>query len=202
MGRPGLGTVERLDLALLVDREDDGVGGRIDVEADDVAQLGNEPRVGGELELLDPMRLKAVLVPDAVNGTGADIDGLRHHGGSPVGRLGRRLGLAERDDALGDVGLQGRDARRPRLVAQQALIAFLHEAFLPAPDAGLGLAGPAHDLVGTDAGGAQQHDLGPPHLLVGGVAVPRQRHEAAPDGRLESDGYSCSHATDSHARPV
>jgi hypothetical protein len=28
-----------LDLALLVDREDDGVGGRIDVETDDVAQL-------------------------------------------------------------------------------------------------------------------------------------------------------------------
>ena len=33
----GLGAVERLDLALLVDREDDGVGGRIDIEADDVA---------------------------------------------------------------------------------------------------------------------------------------------------------------------
>ena len=42
--------------------------------------LGDEPRVGGKLELLDPVRLKAVLAPDAVNGTGADVDGLRHHG--------------------------------------------------------------------------------------------------------------------------
>ena len=33
-----LGAVECLDLALLVDREDDGVGGRIDVETDDVAR--------------------------------------------------------------------------------------------------------------------------------------------------------------------
>jgi hypothetical protein len=34
--QPRLGPVERLDLALLVDREDDRMGGRIDVEADDV----------------------------------------------------------------------------------------------------------------------------------------------------------------------
>src|SRR5215831_6938349 len=34
-----LGAVERLDLALLVDREDNGMGGRIDVEADNVLEL-------------------------------------------------------------------------------------------------------------------------------------------------------------------
>ena len=32
----GLGAVERLDLALLINREGDGVGGRIDIETDDV----------------------------------------------------------------------------------------------------------------------------------------------------------------------
>ena len=35
----GLSAVERLDLALLIDREDYGMGGRIDIQADDVAQL-------------------------------------------------------------------------------------------------------------------------------------------------------------------
>jgi hypothetical protein len=35
----GLGAIERLDLALLVERQDDGVGGRFDVERDDVTQL-------------------------------------------------------------------------------------------------------------------------------------------------------------------
>ena len=38
----GLGAVERLDLALLVDREHDGVRRRIDIEPDHVAQLVDE----------------------------------------------------------------------------------------------------------------------------------------------------------------
>jgi hypothetical protein len=38
-------------LALPVDGQDDGVRRRIDVEADDVAQLVDEFRIGGELEL-------------------------------------------------------------------------------------------------------------------------------------------------------
>ena len=38
--QPGLGAIERLDLALLVHREHHGVRWRIDVEADDIAQLG------------------------------------------------------------------------------------------------------------------------------------------------------------------
>ena len=41
-----LGVVERLDLVLLIDRENDGMGGRIDIEADDVAQLVDKFRVG------------------------------------------------------------------------------------------------------------------------------------------------------------
>ena len=98
------------------------------------------------------MRLKAVCPPDPQNGAGADPDGLCHHGRSPLGRLGGRLGLAERDDPLGNVGPQGGDARGPRLVAQQTFVAFLHEALLPAPDTGLGLSGPPHDLVGADTG--------------------------------------------------
>ena len=202
-GQARLSAVECLDLALLVDGEDDGMSGWIDVETDDVAQLGDEPRISGELELLDPVRLKAVRAPDAVDGTGADVDGLRHHGSGPVGRFGGRLGLAERDDALGGIRSQGWDARRPRLVAQQPVVAFLHEAFLPAPDAGLGLAGPAHDLIGANTVCTQQHDLCPPYVLVGGVAVPCQRLEATPASRLESDGNSSSHATNSHTpQPV
>jgi len=38
-GQSGLRAVERLNLALFVDRQDDGVRGRIDVEPDDVAQF-------------------------------------------------------------------------------------------------------------------------------------------------------------------
>ena len=37
-----LGTVKRLDLAFLIDRQDNGVGWRIDIEANDIAQFADE----------------------------------------------------------------------------------------------------------------------------------------------------------------
>ena len=60
----GLSAVERLDLRLFVDREDDGMGGRIDIKPDHVAQLVDELRVVGELELLNPVWLETMRVPD------------------------------------------------------------------------------------------------------------------------------------------
>ena len=41
----GLRSVERLNLALLVHGQDDGVRGRIDIESDDIAQFVDELRV-------------------------------------------------------------------------------------------------------------------------------------------------------------
>ena len=38
----GLRAVDRLDLTLFIDGQHDGVRGRIGLQADDVAQLGNE----------------------------------------------------------------------------------------------------------------------------------------------------------------
>ena len=48
-----LGAVERLDLALFVDRQHHGVRRRIDVQPDDVLDLGGEVGIGRELENLD-----------------------------------------------------------------------------------------------------------------------------------------------------
>jgi hypothetical protein len=44
------GAVQRLDSAFLIDREHDGVGGRIDVQADDVLELGGKLRIVRQLE--------------------------------------------------------------------------------------------------------------------------------------------------------
>ena len=49
-----LGTIKCLNLALLIDRQDNGVVGRIDIEADDLMQFGSKLRIVGELELADP----------------------------------------------------------------------------------------------------------------------------------------------------
>ena len=52
-----------------------------------------------------------------------------------------------------------------------SLHALLHETLLPAPDASLGLAGPAHDLIRADAFRRQQDDLGSPRVLLRSIAV-------------------------------
>ena len=58
-----LGAMERLNLALLVDRDDDGVSWRIPVEADDVLDLLGEFGIAGALECADAMRLEAIYLP-------------------------------------------------------------------------------------------------------------------------------------------
>src|ERR1700722_10733898 len=194
----GLCAVEGLDLRLLIDRKDDGVGGRIDIEPDDIAQLFDKLRVVGELELPDPVRLETMRAPDALDGTCADADCFRHHGGSPMGRFGRRIGLGEHHDTLNEIRPQWRDARGSRLIVQQAVATSLHEALLPAPHAGFRFAGPAHDLVGTDAVGTQQDDLSPPDVLMRRITTPRERSQAAAVTGLESDRNSRSHPPDSH----
>lgn len=195
----GLGAVERLDLALLVDRQHDGVGRRIDIEADDVAQLVDEFRIVGELELPPAVGREAMCLPDAPDRAGADAGRLRHHVGRPVRRFARRIGKRHCHHVRGDIGSERRNARRPRLVAQQPVAAFRGKALLPAPHAGLRLAGPAHDLDGADAVGGQKHDLGAPDMLLWGIAVPNQRRQTGTIGRRNGERYSCAHAPDSHA---
>ena len=65
-GQARLGAVERLDLRLLINAEHHRVRRRVDVEPDDVAQLGDEFRIARELELPHPMRLEPVSAPDTL----------------------------------------------------------------------------------------------------------------------------------------
>ena len=48
-----LGTVEGLDLALFIDRKDDRMGGRVDIEPDNVLELFSELRIIRQLERAD-----------------------------------------------------------------------------------------------------------------------------------------------------
>jgi arabinofuranosyltransferase len=64
----GLGAVEGLDLALLVDTQDDRVVGRIQIEPDDVTHLLDEEGIRRDLEVLLAMGLKAERLPDALYG--------------------------------------------------------------------------------------------------------------------------------------
>ena len=58
-----LGAVQRLDLAFLIDAQHDRVLGWVQIQADDVVDLGDQFGVGGEFERLGPPRLDPVLAP-------------------------------------------------------------------------------------------------------------------------------------------
>ena len=115
----GLGAVERLDLRFLVDRQHDGMGRRVHVEADDVFDLLGEGGIVGSLEGAQPVRLQAVRLPDALDGAQRQADGLGHGPAGPMGRFAGRLAAGQRQD-LGDRRRRQRlPAGLPRLVAQQ-----------------------------------------------------------------------------------
>ncbi len=116
-----------------------------------------------------------------------------------MGRFARRRFHGQRDDLLGDAGIEFGDARGPRLVAQKPVHAFRGEPFLPAPDAGLGFAGLAHDRVRPDALGAEQHNLRPPDMFLRRVAIFDQRSEPINVGGRDGNGNPSAHPADSHA---
>ena len=53
-----LGAVQSLDLAFLIDRQHDGMIRRIDIQTNDLLELGGELRIIGQLELAHQMRLR------------------------------------------------------------------------------------------------------------------------------------------------
>ena len=73
----------------------------------------------------------------------------------------------QRDHAFRHLGAERRDARRPGLVTQEPVHPVAHEPRLPAPDAGLRLAGPPHDPGRPEAVGRRQNDASPPHVARG-----------------------------------
>jgi hypothetical protein len=57
------GAIERLDLALLIDAQDQCTAGRVQVEAHDVAHFFFELRIVGQFEAFHTMRLDVVALP-------------------------------------------------------------------------------------------------------------------------------------------
>jgi hypothetical protein len=78
----------------------DGMRRRIDIEADDVPQLGPELGVAGQLELAHPVRLEAVRSPDPLHRTDADADCFGHHCSRPMRRVARRIAERQRPKPL------------------------------------------------------------------------------------------------------
>ena len=75
---------ERQDLAVLVDQE-----------PDDVVQLSSKSRIGGELELPDPMRLQTAAAPDPRHRREAVVCDLGHGNHRPMRSFAGRIATRE-----------------------------------------------------------------------------------------------------------
>jgi hypothetical protein len=171
----GLGALQGLDLGLLVDAEHDRALGWVQVEPDDVVDLGGQFRVGGELERLGSPGLHAILASDPGDAVAADAELAGQQPGRPVGdpQPGRwrvegdcqDLGPAEPTDRLW--------SSRPGPVGESVQPA----ADIPAAAGDHGRAGDADalgDLGVGDALGGQQQDAGAPdeHGPAAGQTAP------------------------------
>ena len=126
------------------------MGWRIDIKPNHIVEFIRKLGVVRQLELPVAVRLQAVRLPDAAHRAGADPARCGHHVSGPVRRLARSIGQGQRHHAFGHLGRKPGDARRPGLVAQQAIDTLSHKALLPAPDAGLRLARLPHDRSRAD----------------------------------------------------
>lgn len=193
-GKPRLGAVKRLYLALFVDRQHDGMGGRIDIEADDIGELLDEPGVVRELEGLHPMRREAVGPPDALYADRTNAGHLGHGADAPVRGLAGRGGQRQVNHPLDGRGGKGRLAGLARLVAQKTINTLLHEALLPTPDHRLGQARAAHDLVGPASVSGGDDHMSPRRVLLAGIAVGDDRFKATAILRGDRDDDASSHS--------
>ena len=176
----GLGAVQSLDLALLVEGEDHGVVRRVHVDAYHVVELLDEAGIAGKLEAPDLMRLESVLAPDPPDGHMVDSQGLAHQPTGPVGRLlGRRI-FASRllDDLLLDLAGDRAGSAGAGSVALDSIESLRFVA--PHPEARR-VPGDTHgrsDAATRFSPGGGQDNLGSFHL------PPRQRPRPHP--RLEN----------------
>jgi len=93
--------VKRLDLALFVDRQHHGMGRGVDIERDDVGELGGKAGIARALEGARPMRLQLVQYArcTTLHRTQRNADGFGHRPAGPVGCLVPRLSAGQRHRA-------------------------------------------------------------------------------------------------------
>ncbi len=133
-GQSWLGAVERLDLGFVIDRQDESVGRRRHVEADDVFELGDRVGIIRAFEGAQTMRLQFVGLPDPLRRAQRHTHHLGHGATSPMGDLARRFAAGQRDQSLNIIGGDRWFARPAGSFKEKAINTRVGEPPLPAPD--------------------------------------------------------------------
>ena len=154
-----LGTIQCLDLAFLVDAQDQGLVWRIEIKADHIVELFDKTFVAAELERLGQMRLEAVSIPNTLNRHPADALGLGHCADAPVsGASGGGVQSGLYDCAhffLGDTG----DTAWPWGVFVQSFQTKGKKSFPPELDGRSGNLQPLRDVLAWDSLCRHRDDL-------------------------------------------
>ena len=77
-GQQQLVSIERLDLCLLIDAQDEDFVWRAQIEPDNVSDFLNEQRIGRQLARLRVMRLQPKCAPNPTDGALAQVGRRRH----------------------------------------------------------------------------------------------------------------------------
>ncbi len=156
-----LGTLERLALTLLVHTDDQGVVGRAQIEADDVAQLLDEERIVRQLEAFGAVRLQPEELEVALD-TALGNAGLGSHGAhAPMGGTVGRLGVQRRPDQLGHALVIDRARLAWADIVVEAGNAALNEARAPLAHRGIGELESLRDRIVGFAVSAAQNNASP-----------------------------------------
>ncbi len=178
-----LGAVERLDLGLLVNRQNDGVLRRVEIEPDHVLDFLRKSWIVRQFEGCHQMRLQAMRLPDRLDARRRDAHRLCHRSQAPMGRGRRGLRLGLLDHTQDHIRRERRLARRPRLVAAQTVDAGLDIARPPAPDGRLAYAQASLDLIGADTVAGQLYDPRAPDRYYVSQGLIKGSRRNAPRGR-------------------
>jgi hypothetical protein len=156
-----LRAVECLNLALLIDAEDQGVFRRVEVKTNDIDQLLRESRVVAHLEGPDQVRLQPIGAPDAADHRGIGPQHISERACAPMGGVGGLLLSGQLDD-LPDklVACLGR-APAPRRVFLDPRDPPFSVPIAPATDRGAGDTEFDRDILVLPASSGPQDDPGP-----------------------------------------
>jgi hypothetical protein len=194
--QPGLGAIERLDLALLVDRQHQGLVRRIEVKAHDVLYLLDESTVARDLERFDAMRLELVRFPYPLNARARKTGRGGHAAYAPVGGIRRLLVQGLVHHRIDLLRCQRFAARRAGRILDKPVHANSAVAPSPAPYGQNAFPDRRGDRIGGHAFARRQHDPRSPHHLLGRIAVRHQLLQPLPIGRGYGKPFDLAH----HAR--
>jgi len=169
------------------------MGWRIDIEPDNVRQLGGKARIARALEGPQPVWLQFVGPPDALHRTHRDTSGTSHCPAGPMGRLVRRLGAGQRHHPRRRFRRDRRLAGLPGLVAQQTLNPHLGKALLPTPHRRPADADALRHLLRRVPIRRSQNDARPLDVLARSVTVGRNRCQLRALGSAYNHTYWLCH---------